>query len=299
MILLTGGTGFLGQKLLEHWTEQKFHIRILCLANESELILKHSNIEVWTGDLKDPKSLEGITKDIEVVYHFAGIIFSEKEDEFDLVNHIGTENLLLESIKSKVSQFIYISSASVTLSVYSPYSRSKVNAEKKVEKSGLNYTIIRPTLIISKYGGLEFNIFLKMLKKAPIFPLVDGGRYLKRPVFAGDIVQAIFSIHMNKNTFNKVYNLSGGESLSVKEFASLCKRGLGKKFLFISLPKWFVLFFVKLLGFIFRKFPVDEYMVIQLTEHADLCHANATEDFGYRPKGVSIFISKALENKVL
>lgn len=299
MILLTGGTGFLGQKLLENWTQKNFRIRVLCLPGESKLILKHPNVEVWIGDLKNPESLKGITKGIEVVYHFAGIILSDKENEFDLVNHKGTENLLSLSVKTKVNQFIYISSASVTLSTLSPYSKSKIDAEMKVKSSGINYTIIRPTLIMSKYGGLEFNIFFDTLRRFPVFPLIDRGKYLKQPVFAEDIVQAIFSIHMNEKTFNKTYNLSGGESLSLKEFANLCNKELKRKSLFISLPRWLVLFIVKLLRLILKKPPIDEYMVIQLTEDADLCHANATKDFNYRPRSVRDFISKALESRSL
>lgn len=113
MILITGGTGFIGPELVKK-LNRKYELK--CLVRKTSDISKlPQDVKLWYGDLKDKKSLEGICKDVDSVFHLATIgsggtpLFTDYR-EYKEVNVKGTRNLLEECVDSGIEEFVYCSS---------------------------------------------------------------------------------------------------------------------------------------------------------------------------------------------
>ena len=170
-ILVTGATGFIGKHLVKELVG-KGH-KVMCLVRKTSRkkdinYLKKLEVELFNGELTDKNSLKGICKGIDIIYHLTGVLgsfnFSEKL-MFD-INVKGTENILNESKEGKVKKFIFCSSAGVLgpiikgggSSPYSPsnlYEKTKVEAEKLVLKSKLDYIIMRSEFV---YGPMDNHV---------------------------------------------------------------------------------------------------------------------------------------------
>lgn len=289
MILVTGGSGVMGSVLVRELHKKGGLVRV-CVAPGDPFVSRISDTaaDIWYADITKKVSLAGICKGIKTIYHLAAVIVSGDAREFDRVNTEGTRNIVEEAQWAGVKHFIFVSSASVTYPAPTPYSLSKQKAEAIVKYSGLNYTIIRPTLVYGERGGLEFDMYLDYLKKFPVVPFIGDGRALKRPVYVGDVIAGLVAVYGKKKTYKKIYNFSGAEALSILQFSRLCLDllGMGNKRIF-SIPVGLCMVIARIMARVMKNPPLKWQVIAGITQGANLDPASAMEDLGYSPSVVS------------
>ncbi|KPK99047.1 MAG: hypothetical protein AMJ95_01130 [Omnitrophica WOR_2 bacterium SM23_72] len=157
---LTGGTGFIGRHLARELLKRGHNVRILARRKNALGKLADLITDVHYGDITDKASIRNALNAIEVIFHCAGLLghqFGISKSQYYNINVLGTKNLVELSCQENIKKFIFCSSAGVigpTGSLmanerwpYNPtnaYEWSKMKAEKIVQKSGLNYVILRP-----------------------------------------------------------------------------------------------------------------------------------------------------------
>ncbi len=293
MILITGGTGVIGTRLVDEWLKEGHRIRVLALPSDRTPLERDARVDVRYGDISNKENIKGICKGVSTVYHLAAVILSLDEGVFERVNVNGTRNIVEEAKDAGVEHFVYISSASVVYPKKAAYNLSKWKAEEIVRASGLNYTVIRPTLVYSDTGGEEFNNYLDYLKKFPIVPFIGKGEAKKRPVHVDDIAEGLLAVYGNKNAYGKIYNFSGSEVISILDFTRLCLKlmGMSNKPI-IRLPAWlcyFIAFFMKIS---MKHPPLRPQMIAGIIQDADLDPSEAQKDLGFKARPVSEVLPK-------
>jgi len=299
MILVTGGTGAMGSVLVRELAKRNQRVRAVCLPHDPCVSrIKDCAADLRYADVSDAKDCAGICDGVTAVYHLAAIIISRDESAFARINVEGTRNVLEQAVKAGVGHFVYISSASVLYPHPTPYSLSKRVCEDLVAKSGLPYTIIRPTLVYGERGGQEFDMYLDYLGKFPVVPFIGNGACLKRPVYVEDVMHGLLALWDNKASAGKTYNFSGGEALSMKDFSRLCLKCLGMENKpILHLPVWLCMFFARLMGLAMMDPPLKWQVIAGITQDANLDPAEAMRDLGYSPKKVSEWLPKMFPRK--
>lgn len=301
MILVTGGCGVLGSRLVKRLLAEGNSVRVLALAGDPAVArIDGCDIQIRYGDVAQAQDLAGICDGVTVVLHLAAVIITSDETQYETVNVQGTANLIAEARKNKGIRFIYVSSASVVYPKSTAYSRSKRQAEHLVINSGVAYTIIRPTLVYDKgRGGQEFDIFLDYLNKWPVVPFIGAGSALKRPVYTEDVINGLVAC-VKLLPGNKIYNLSGGEAICIKDFARLCLRLMGKERRpIVSIPVWLCLSTAWFLEKFFKNPPLRWPVIAGIIQDANLDPAEAEKDLGYSPKKVSEFLVECFPREII
>ncbi len=318
MILITGGTGQMGQKLVQKLAAEGQRMRLFCLVEdrvqlESIQGFCQGNIEIITGDIRNSVDLDRALIGIKIVFHLAAVIFAtDNENILQEVNARGTENLVKAAEKVGVEHFIYISSISVIYPISNSYSRSKLAGENFVRSSSLKaYTIIRPSLVYSEKGGEEFLRFKNYILKARIIFLPLDGKAIKRPIHLDDLISALAQIPGNEKTFGKIYALTGDEALSLKSMSEILlknnvpknqesiipvskiplswKRGNEPKI--YSIPNWVcllaVLFFYLKKKLVGGRNPFTWQTYTGLIQNAELKDEQLRKDLDFHPRSFS------------
>ena len=264
-------------------------VRVLTLKDDPNISrLEGTGVEIRFGDISQPEDLLHICEDIDQVFHLAAVIISDDESDFERINACGTRTILAEAKKSGVKHFVYISSASVLYPQPTAYSLSKRAAEHLVRESGVPWTIVRPTLVYGKVGGLEFDMFLKYLRSFPVVPFIGSGEAIKRPVYVDDLVQGICSLESFPDGTGKAYNFSGGKGITMLDFTRLCLILMGKEHKpILHLPVWVCKLLAWILQRTMKKPPLRWNMIAGVIQDADLDPSEATRDLGYRPVSVA------------
>ncbi len=300
MILVTGGCGIMGSALVKLLCNKGHAVRVVTLAGDPFVTrLDGLTVDIRFADISNKESLSGICNGITLVYHLAAIILTKNELLFESINAQGTRNVVDIAIQSGVSRFVYVSSASVTYTFPTAYARSKIAGEEAVVKSGLTYTIIRPTLVYDDRGGEEFNRFLAYLLKYPIVPFIGSGKALKRPVHVNEIINGLAAVATSEHANNKVYNFSGAQALSIKQFARLCLQvaGSGNKPI-VSLPVFVCRLIACVMQLVYKNPPLSKQMIAGIIQDADLDPGSAIKDCGYSPTRVTDMLPHCFPRKI-
>jgi NADH dehydrogenase len=286
-VLVTGAAGVLGSRLVARLLGRGHSVRGLVLPGDPQAErLAALGCEVWPGDIRDARSLRGACAEMDCVFHLAAIIISHDLQVFTQVNLEGTRNVVAEADAAGVAHLIYVSSASVTYPKLTAYAQSKLEAERIVAARSGGFSIVRPTLVYDEHGGQEVRMFLDYLRRFPVVPFIGAGAALKRPVWSEDIVDGLMRLADKPAPFGKTYNFSGGEAISMHDFARLLLEHHRAERPFVHLPVWLCRGIARVLARVMAEPPLTSSAIAGVVNDANLDPSEAMRELGYRPIGV-------------
>ena len=184
MILVTGGTGFVGRHVVQALLAAGKDVRALVRDPKKGASLGG---EVVEGDMTDAASLRRAVEGIDVVVHLVAIR-QGKPELFQRVMVEGTRNLLAAATEAGVRRFVLMSALGTSEESKDlvPYYGAKWQMEQDVKASGLPYVIFRPSFIFERDGGI-LPTFRKLAKLTPVTPIIGSGEQRIQPIWAGDV----------------------------------------------------------------------------------------------------------------
>ncbi len=298
MILVTGGTGFVGSHLISRMCQEGVPVRAIVRNPDKARALKDLGVDVVKGDVSDTASLEKAATGVERIIHLIGIIQEGTGVTFQGVHVDGTHNVIEASKKKGVRHFFYQSALGTRPNAKSEYHRTKWAAEELVRACEIPYTILRPSLI---YGaGDQFTIRLsEMIRLSPLLPVIGSGRSKVQPIFIDDVATCILKAVTSDCCMNEIYEIGGPDQLSCEEVTVAIADAMGVKRPTLHLP----LFFMKSMAAVFEavlpKAPVTTDQLIMLQEDTvcnmrDIRDTFSIEPIGFR-EGLKKFI-RPVEN---
>ncbi len=282
MILVTGGTGFVGSHLIRRLRKDDIPVRAVVRNPDRAQALKDLGVEVVRGDVSDKTSLEKAAMGCERVVHLVGIIQETSAATFKLIHVDGTRNLLEAAKKADVRQFFYQSALGTRPGAMSAYHKTKWEAEELVRASGISYTVLRPSLI---YGpGDQFTIRLsEMIRLSPVLPVIGSGKSRIQPIFIDDVVTCIAKAVSSDCCLNEIYEIGGPEQLTYEEVTVAIAEVLGVKRPTVHMPLFFMKTMARVLEAVLPKPPVTTDQLIMLQED-NVCTMHDIRDaFGIEP----------------
>ena len=252
--LVTGGTGFIGSHLVEALLQRGAEVRCLVRKTSDLTWLKTLPVDHVYGDCTDRTSLSGIVKDIEQVFHIAGVTKAASEQDYFDVNAYGTQNLIHVCLEShpRPSRFVYLSSQAAAgpsrngckrtesdeCEPVSPYGRSKRMGEELAlaHRDELPLVILRPPVV---YGPREKDllVYFRLLAKR-IQPFLTGQEHRFNLCYVEDVIQALLLASDLKNPHGDIFFLSDGTDYLFKEIGDVFAQALKVSPFSIPLPKW-------------------------------------------------------------
>ncbi len=242
-IFLVGGTGFIGTNFLQLALGDNHFDEIIICVNKRKPSVSSPKIKIHTPcRIDDIKTLK-IDKNTDYIIDFAGIIKETRDKKFERVHHEGVKNLLRVAHETGARGFVYISAAGVDGTRDEAYMKTKWLAEEEIRKSGLEYLILRPSIVLGPDG--DFTKMLKiMFKLFPFIPVIGEGNYKIQPIFVGDLVEIVRRgiLQGIKGTFGAC----GPDAVTYKEFLKMIKEQLKIKRPLMHIPVRLVSLFAQL-----------------------------------------------------
>ena len=228
-LFITGATGFIGSRLLQRLNPSNYK-NIFCLSrkvfDDASCLRRYDNVKFIYGSLFDHETFINHLAESDIVIHLAAITGKATSEAYFNINAKGTEFLLEQCIKSGVKKFLYISSIAVKFKDIKnyPYAQSKLNAEQYVKTSGINHTILRPTIVVGDGSPVLLN--LSKLGSLPVTPIFGDGSVMIQPIFIEDLISCILNILENNTFDNETLDIGGPEQISIESFIRIIHRML-------------------------------------------------------------------------
>jgi NADH dehydrogenase len=223
VILLTGGTGFVGGHVLKALQAAGRPVR--CLVRDPSTA--SLDCELVAGDMTDAASLKKAVEGTDTVVHLVAIRQGKKE-QFERIMSQGTRDLLAAAKEAGVARFVLMSALGTSEESKDlvPYYGAKWEMEQAVEGAGIPYVIFQPSFVFERDGGI-LPTFAKLARFAPVTPITGSGVQRIQPIWAGD-VGAYFdkAIDLDAAT-NRAFELGGPDVVSWNEFWERLKKVRG------------------------------------------------------------------------
>lgn len=259
-ILVTGSEGFIGSHLVEKLLSKNYKVRAMVMYNSFsnfgwlEQIKKNKkNLEIIFGDVSSYDSIQDLSKGCQKIFHLAALIsipYSYRTPESFLKNNvIGTFNVLQAAKKNRIKKTIITSTSEVygtaeqipiteshKLNAQSPYSASKISADKFAESFAKSYdlpvVIARP---FNNYGPRQSaraiipSIIIQLLKNQVI--KLGNLKTFRDFTYVTDTCDALIKLSDSKFKNAEVFNICNSEKIKIHDLAILIAKKLNKKLL--------------------------------------------------------------------
>jgi NADH dehydrogenase len=215
MILVTGGTGFIGKILVRHLTEAGLPVRLLIRpSKQSPDLPRGVPVEVAVSNLTDLRSIQSAMTDVDIVYHLAGVEWHGAHDSLMDVDILGTQTVSQVAADAGVKRFFYVSHLGADRASAYPALKAKAIAEENIRRSRVNHTIIRTALVYGLNDHFTSGL-ARIMNAMPYFFLVpEEGNTLLQPIWVEDLVTCMVWALDNDLTINQTYSVGGPEYLT-------------------------------------------------------------------------------------
>jgi len=230
MILITGATGYIGRHLVAHLVSLGERPR--CLVRDrhrAAKVLPEDKVELVQGDTTIADTLGAAVSGIDTIIHASFLTADRKEssgNRYEETNIQGTANLINAAKAAGVKRMIEISGLGTKADKPGSYMQGRYLAEKMLIDSGLDWTIIRPSVLFGKDAP-----FIKgltgLIRTAPVVPLIGGGKTMFQPIYVEDVVTVIVKVLEDPpRTNEKIYTIGGPEQYSFKQVFDLLLKAM-------------------------------------------------------------------------
>ena len=215
-IFLTGGSGFVGRRLTAALV--RAGLRVVALDRSGVLSADaEKGLEVIRGDVLAPESYQDALATCDIALHLAAATGRAGADQHFRINVQGTEALLRACRHARVQRIVFVSSIAVTFSDLSGYhyAQAKAQAEDAVRRSGLEFLIVRPTMILGP--GAPVLGALEKLATLPVAVIPGTGRVRVQPIFVDEVVACLVAAVGLDSLGDEIVALGGAETISMME----------------------------------------------------------------------------------
>ena len=234
-ILVTGGTGFVGPRVVHALRTHDLAVRALVRRPDRGSHLAALGVELATGDVTDPASLEAAVAGCTHIVHLVAIIRGGTHD-FERVMTQGTRNLLAAAKAAGVERFVLMSALGTTEASRAavPYFGAKWAMEQDTAASGLEHTIFRPSFVFGHGGALP--TFMKQVRYSPVVSVIGSGTQRIQPIWVDDVAEHFVRALDLPEAANRTFELGGPDVVTWDELYLTIAKVLGKRRRLVHVP---------------------------------------------------------------
>lgn len=296
-MIIAGGAGFVGRNLVRIMLQNGFkenEIVVIDFDQENLEYFKDYNIKTLWADLSQRGDWENEFESSDYLINLAAQISSPQYEPFHRNNVLNTQNLIDVAKEKGTKRIIQFSSAAVLSVRKDDYANTKSEGETLVKDSGLEYCIIRPSLMYGPTDDKNIGYLINFAKKFPFFPIPGNGKWPRQPIYIDDMCFLVISL-IKDFPVNQIFGINGKESIYFKDMIKVVLDEVDgfhfRLFLPVIVFKFAMMFYQKLIGN--EEFTTDQ--VDSLTAEEVFPDYAWWDEFDIAPTSFKEGVSKMIE----
>jgi uncharacterized protein YbjT (DUF2867 family) len=296
MILITGATGYIGRHLVTHLVDQGERPRCLVRdRNRAKRILHSDKVELVLGSTTSPDSLDAAVQGVDTIVHAAFLTADRKQstgNEYEKTNVQGTANLIKAAKKAQIKRIIEISGLGTKPDKPGSYMQGRYLAEKMLKESGLDWTIIQPSVLFGKNAPFIKGL-ADLIRTAPVVPLIGGGKIRFQPIWVGDVVTVIVKVLQDPTgTTKRTYTIGGPAYYSFTQIIDVLLKTMHKQRIKVPAPTPLVGVGAAVMEAFLPKPPITKAAMTLFTFDNITDLKSVERDFGFTPMSFTTYMKE-------
>ena len=272
-LMITGGSGFLGGYVLREAAVRGHETVALARSQTAAGAVTTLGARPVFGDLSDARSIvDAFTAaGCDALVNLASLGF-------------GHASVIIGSAeRAGIKRAVFVSTTAVTTTLPASSKRVRLAAEESIRGSGLDWTILRPTMIYGDPGDRNLSRLLPLLRRVPVLP-VPGGRHLQQPVHVADVADAVLAAAESPGAFGHTYDVAGPEPLTFTDLLRTAARAVASRTRFVPVPVSPLIAAARGYELLSSNPRIRAEQVRRLAEDKAFAIDDAVRDLGYAPR---------------
>src|SRR5438046_3271669 len=296
MILITGSTGYVGRHLVARLVAQGERPRCLVRdINRAKRMLPSSKVELVTGETTSLTSLDAAVHDVDTIIHAAFLTADNKQsagNEYEKTNVQGTANLIKAAKKAGVKHIIEISGLGTKPDRPGSYMQGRYLSEKMLKESGLDWTIIQPSVLFGKNAPFIKGL-VDLIRTAPVVPLIGSGKTMFQPIWVEDVYTVIVKVlEDSEHTTNRTYTIGGPAYYSFTQLINVLLKSMHKQRIKVPAPTPLVGIGAAVMEAVLSKPPLTKAAMTLFTFDNITDLKSVERDFGFTPMSFTTYMKE-------
>ncbi|NLO40826.1 MAG: NAD(P)H-binding protein [Ruminiclostridium sp.] len=232
-IFITGASGFIGTDLVQALSDDPTVDNLFALYRQKEQIPFIPKVNPILGDLEGLPDIK-TDAEINILVHLAGYFKTESKALCDKVNVQGTKKVIEFCKVNKIPRVLFFSTINVDLKSKGCYAASKLAAEQEIRDSGLEYMILRPSLVFKGRTG-SLGKIIRYAEKLPFVPVFGSGKAKEQPIHLNELTALTIAAIKEFKPGLTIY-AAGKEALSFRQLVKTIGHSMGKKSRVLPIP---------------------------------------------------------------
>jgi uncharacterized protein YbjT (DUF2867 family) len=282
IVVVTGATGFLGGHVVPLLLDRGHIVKALVRSSSAQQVAVRLGADPLDGNLDDPQSVDHAfgTAGGEALVNLASLGFG----------HAPT--IVAAAEEAGLNRALFVSTTGIFTRLPAPSKVVRVAAEELIKSSGLDWTIVRPTMIYGTPGDRNMSRLLRFLSRSPVVPLPGGGQGLQQPVHVADLAQAVVYGVERAVAIHKCYDVCGPEQLSMAQIVEQAGAALGRRPLVVPIPLGPPIFAARVYEHLSARPRLKAEQLQRLAEDKVFAIDAARDDLGFRPRSFAVGIEQ-------
>lgn len=225
-LLVTGGSGFLGGYVLTEAARRGHQCVALVRSDAAASAVVGCGAKPVRGDLGEPTALGEVfvAARCDALVNLASLGFGH------------APAIVAAARVAGIGRGVFISTTAVTTSLPARTKQIRLAAELLIRKSGMYWTILRPTMIYGAPGDRNLSQLLALLRRVPVLPVPGGGRHLQQPVHVADLAGAVLAAVERPAAAGISYDVAGPAPLMFADLLRISADSVGSRTRFVPVP---------------------------------------------------------------
>jgi uncharacterized protein YbjT (DUF2867 family) len=287
-LFVLGGSGFLGGYVLRAAAAQGHQVLALARSAAAADAVKACGAQPVAGDLGDPARLDGAlaaaaaspgggSGGCDVLVCLASLGFGHGPA------------IVAAAEEAGVTRAVFVSTTAVTTSLRPPTKQVRLAAEEQICRSGLDWTILRPTMIYGDAGDRNLSRLLRLMSRTPVLPVPGTGRCLHQPAHVADVADAVLAAVRGLTTQDhaaagRLYNVAGPEPIPFGQLLRTCARAVGSRTRMLPVPLAPLVPLARGYERLSRRPRLRAEQLLRLAEDKAFAIDDTIRDLGYAPR---------------
>jgi len=225
IVLVTGASGFVGRATLAALRAAGLRVRALVRPGSARPPALADGVEAVAGDVTDAASVAAAARGCAAAVHLVGILRERGGATFEAVHVGGTRHVLAACRQAGLRRLVHLSALGVGRGVGTPYFRTKEAAEEAVRAGGLDWTVLRPSVLHGPKGDFMVQMARMVARPGPV-PLVGRGDQILQPLWVEDVGRAVAAAVARGAGAGRTVEMGGPDVLTLREFYTILSRVL-------------------------------------------------------------------------
>jgi uncharacterized protein YbjT (DUF2867 family) len=273
-LLVVGGSGFLGGYVLREAVRQGHQVLALARSSAAAHSVEGNGACPLAGDLDDAHRLDEAfsAASCEALVCLASLGYGHGPA------------IVASAEEAGIRRAVFVSTTAVTTTLHPPTKQVRLAAEQQIRSSGLDWTIMRPTMIYGAVGDRNLSRLLRLLSRVPVLPVPGNGKCLHQQVHVADVAAAVLVALQRPAAIGSLYDVAGPEPLGFTELLSTCARAVGSRTRLLPVPLTPLVTLARGYELLSRHPRIRAEQLLRLAEDKTFAIDDAIRDLGYAPR---------------